>query len=451
WIGLDCEGKMASKPENVKWVDGLRGFASVLVVFTHLARSFDEDLFKPTSAEGASPRVAQWPIIRILFQGRIGVTIFSLVTGYVCALKPIRQCRAGQQDAAFLSISKSAFRRVPRLILPATLATTIIWFFCQLGAFRVGNRVDSWWINYTSPNMSPDLLEGFKQLIYHIITTWTNSWNIYDPNQWTLLPLLKGSMLVYMTMIATAHVKSRYRMMIEAAFFVYYYMCNDSAFGMQFFFGAFLSDLSQHPGHVAWLQARKWPSRFLAPLLIFIGLMLASYPEAEPGWMRWSEIMGHMSVYIFPKDNETPRYYSGIGLEFVALGIHFSSSAKNILSNKYFLWFGKNSFAVYLLHGALLRTVLIWMYCGFALPADVVLEDGKIVPGPPLPLPSRMRFWFWLPIWLVMLYTTANYWTKYVDPWCARLTERFVNYVFEEKKTVPDAEKRGAGGALLPR
>lgn len=214
-------------------IQGLRGIASLLVVFTHIARAFDEELFKPTSffdeetRIASPPRIYQYPIIRILFQGRVGVTIFSLVTGYVCALKPIRQIRAGHPEDAFKSISRSAFRRVPRLILPTTLATTLIWFFCQFGAFEVGNRVDSWWVNYTSPNMTPFFGNAVRDLLYHLITTWTRSWNVYDNNQWTLLPLLKGSMLVYTMLVATAYCKSRYRMMIEFGLFVYYYISND--------------------------------------------------------------------------------------------------------------------------------------------------------------------------------------------------------------------------------
>ncbi|KAF8860641.1 hypothetical protein BDZ45DRAFT_587984 [Acephala macrosclerotiorum] len=423
---------MSSRQENVKWVDGLRGFASLLVVFTHIARAFDEELFKPTSEEGAPPRFLQYPIIRILVQGRIGVTIFSLVTGYVCALKPIRQCRAGNPDAAFKSIARSAFRRVPRLILPTTIATTLIWFICQFGVFEVGNRVDSWWVNYTSPNMTPFFGEAIKSLLYHIITTWTKSWNIYDNNQWTLLPLLKGSMLIYMMLVATAYCKPRYRMIIELALFVYYYISNDSAFGMQLFFGAFLSDLSQHPPHLAWCAARKWPARVLSPILCLIGLLLASYPEDKAQWMTWSRVMGQTSVYIFPADNETPRFYSGIGLIFFALGIHFSNAMKDVLSNKYLLWFGKNSFAVYLLHGTLLRTLLVWMYFGLKTPLDIIHEDGTIEPGPPLKICGRARWYFWLPIWFVILYYIANLWTKYVDPWCARVTEKLVKYVFEE-------------------
>ncbi|TGO81169.1 hypothetical protein BPOR_1302g00010 [Botrytis porri] len=100
---------MSVKTENVKWVDGLRGIASLLVVATHIARAFDPDLFLASSGEGIRPRLLQLPILRILPQGRIGVTIFSLVTGYVCALKPIRQCRAGNPTACFNTISRSAF------------------------------------------------------------------------------------------------------------------------------------------------------------------------------------------------------------------------------------------------------------------------------------------------------------------------------------------------------
>ena len=121
------------------------------MVLTHIARAFDGELFMSTSKEDLPPRVLQWPFLRILVQGRIGVTIFAFVTGYVCALKPIRLCLQGNQEAAFTSIGKSALRRVPRLVLPAALATTIIWFLTQFGVFLVAKRCDSWWAGATSP------------------------------------------------------------------------------------------------------------------------------------------------------------------------------------------------------------------------------------------------------------------------------------------------------------
>jgi hypothetical protein len=217
---------------------------------------------------------------------------------------------------------------------------------------------------------------------------------------------------------------------------------------MQFFFGTFLCDISQHAPHVSWVNAHNWPARFLSPLLIFIGLLLASYPEHKPEWMPWSNYMLEMSKWIFPRDSETPRFYSGLGLDLIALGIHFSNPVKNILSNKYLLWFGRNSFAVYLLHGTLLRTVLVWMLYGFSTPADIVKEDGSRAPGPNLKICGRLRWYFWLPIWFVLLYTIANLWTKHVDPFCARTTQKLEKYVFEERE---DNNQEKRPGALLPQ
>lgn len=222
---------------------------------------------------------------------------------------------------------------------------------------------------------------------------------------------------------------------------------------MQVFFGAFLSELAQTPSHTAWCAARKWTSRVLSPALVFIGLLLASYPEHNPDWMPWSNAMLQASVYIFPKDCETPRFYSGLGLEFIALGIHFSPGFKALLSNKYLLWFGKNSFAVYLLHGNMLRTILVWMYFGFKVPGDIIHEDGGVERAPNLPMPGRVRFWFFLPIWFVILYSVANLWTKHVDPWCARMTESLVHYVTVDEQKNKDEEKphMRLGGPELPK
>lgn len=64
-------------------------------------------------------------------------------------------------------------------------------------------------------------------LFSNLISTWVREWNVYEPNQWTLLPLLRGAFLVYMMLFATAFVKPKYRMMVEMGLYVYYYIAND--------------------------------------------------------------------------------------------------------------------------------------------------------------------------------------------------------------------------------
>lgn len=163
-------------------------------------------------------------------QGRIGVSIFAFVTGYVCALKPIKLSRQGNQENAFVSISKSALRRVPRLIIPTALATCIIWVMAQLGLFLVAKRSDCWWCGATAPDQVPHLGDALYSLFFNIITTWTHGRNSYDGNQWTLLPLLKGSFWVYVFIMGTAYMQPRYRMMASLAMFAYFWVASDCEF-----------------------------------------------------------------------------------------------------------------------------------------------------------------------------------------------------------------------------
>jgi len=77
--------------------------------------------------------------------------MFAFLTGYVCAIKPLRQAKSGNIPAALETLGKSAFRRPPRLIMPATIALVIAWFFAQLGAFEVAHLSDSHWFRRSVP------------------------------------------------------------------------------------------------------------------------------------------------------------------------------------------------------------------------------------------------------------------------------------------------------------
>jgi hypothetical protein len=155
------------------------------------------------------------------------VTIFAFVTGYVCALKPIKLCRQGNQEAALASISKSALRRVPRLVLPAAAATAVSWAMAEMGLYAVAKHQDSWWIDVQSSQRIAYLGEALRNLVYNIVTTWTRNVNEYDNNQWTLLPLLRGSIWVYAFMVGTAYVKPTYRMIASFGLWVYFYCASD--------------------------------------------------------------------------------------------------------------------------------------------------------------------------------------------------------------------------------
>ncbi|KIH86850.1 Acyltransferase family protein [Sporothrix brasiliensis 5110] len=410
------------KEGNVKWVDGFRGLASSLVVLTHLSRSFDLLLFDITDNDNAAPRVVQYPFIRVLFQGRIGVAVFAMVTGYVCALKPIRLSHQGQQAAAFKSMGKSALRRVPRLILPAAFATFLTWLACELGAYHTAAHCDSWWIRATGPTPIPDFWRALRSLLNSVIATWTHGGNEYDANQWTLLPLLLGSFWVYVFMLATAHVRPRYRMMMAMAMWLYFILANDPTFGMQFFFGVFLSDLQNLPSANKFLNDHPRATRVLSPAFLVLGTFVASYPETNPERVGWSRNLHAVLAFVLPYGSDYPRYASGLGVQLIALGLHFSPKMRDVLSNRAFLWLGKQSFAVYLLHGPLLRSVLAWMLYGFKTLPDTLDAEGQ-PQHHETPFPGMMHLYVSLVMWIPLNYFAAHLWTTYVDPYCGELTE----------------------------
>ena len=155
------------------------------------------------------------------------MAVFAIVSGYVNGLKPIRQTRAGQIDAALAGIAKAAYRRTGRFIAPVMVATITSWLICQLGAYRLARVVDSQWIRDSSPRASASFPMAFVDLFQNLVTTWTSGANIYDPIQWTMTFLLRGSMLIYLTLFATAYIQPRFRILVYATMQAYYWWIGD--------------------------------------------------------------------------------------------------------------------------------------------------------------------------------------------------------------------------------
>ncbi|KAJ5134462.1 hypothetical protein N7448_000519 [Penicillium atrosanguineum] len=419
--------------KSVKWIDGLRGIASFLVVLTHLARAWDYDLFAPRDNEDATPRVLQWPILRIPWQGRVGVTIFAFLTGYVCALKPIKQSRGGDTAASFTTVAKSAFRRPPRLIFPATIAMIISWVIAQFGGFIVANRSDCWWCRYAAPELEDSLWKEIIRLGQNFMSTWTTGYMVYDDHQWALLPLLKASMLVYILLVATMFMKFRYRMVVYIGMMLYFHQDaakNTETFQIQAIYGMLLSDLSHSITLKNWIENHPYGRKMItAPLAIF-GLLIASYPGDHPEWSGWSNTMFDIAQYIFPPEVNVGKRYTAIGIDMIILAIYFSPSTKHFLANRLLLWLGKQSFAVYLVHGTMLRVILVWMLYGITgQPWEGAEADTDDVRDW-LPIRPPWVVAISIPIWIGMVYAVAAAWTAYVDPLCARMTQKLEKAVF---------------------
>ena len=218
-----------SQPEPgtdiVATIQGLRGLASVVVLATHIARAFDYPLFFPQDNPDTPPRILQLPIVRLVGQGRIGVPIFAFVTGFVCALKPLRLLRNGPdgQGAGLKSIVKSASTRAPRMVLPAALATVISCAVCASGWYEAANHAENWFVRYDSPVRKDNIFEELGRLMQAILDTWTTGDNVYDRHQWAMQPLLMVAFYTYVLLLVVTRMKFAFRLGVYIFMMTYWW------------------------------------------------------------------------------------------------------------------------------------------------------------------------------------------------------------------------------------
>lgn len=208
-------------------IQGLRGIASVFVVSSHVALCFARYVVPPSFGETGQIALFQRPFFRLVGQGQAFVAIFFVLLGYVNSLKAVQLARAGAVNDALSSLASSAFRRTGRLVFPAAAVTVIAWFFCQLGAFQLALKTDAYWLRATSPRPSPSWPAAISDLVRQLISTWFYGDNAYDQPQWALLPLFKGSLYVFMTLLATVNSTPKFRLLAEAILYMWSWAIGD--------------------------------------------------------------------------------------------------------------------------------------------------------------------------------------------------------------------------------
>jgi hypothetical protein len=184
----------------------------------------------PGENENAPTFFFQKPFFRLVAQGQSFVAIFFILLGYVNSLKPIQLSRAGKVEAALSSLASSTFRRSGRLVLPAAAITTIAWFLCQLHIFHIAQRSDAFWLQTTSPSPSSSWYSAFWDLARELVATWGVGENKYDQPQWALIHLFKGSIYVFMTLLATVNATPQFRLLAVTALYIWSWSSYDGKF-----------------------------------------------------------------------------------------------------------------------------------------------------------------------------------------------------------------------------
>ncbi|MCK6732985.1 acyltransferase [Enterobacter bugandensis] len=164
---------------RVAFLDGIRGWAALIVVFSHLMGG----VLALENAEFVSQ-----PYFHFLTNGHLSVLIFFVLSGYVLSISQIQSTK-GNLPLAVVS-------RYFRLAIPVLFFAILAYIFMSFGLFfNVKASIENAWLGgfYV---FEPSLYNALKFSIYDVFFN-------YDPNitynssAWTMPIELAGSMLIY--------------------------------------------------------------------------------------------------------------------------------------------------------------------------------------------------------------------------------------------------------------
>lgn len=198
-----------------------------MVVTSHVIMTLhDHFVYVPSQAAMLS-HPSHWPFIHAPAEGFPWLATFFVLSGWVNALKPLALVDSGESDRALSSLSSGCLRRSARLMLPPGIATVISWVLAQLGAYEIANEKGNAWMKNTSPEGSISWSVAVSELGRSIYTTWTEGSNYYDGNQWCMISFLKGSMTLYLVLMATVKATPAMRRAILGIMFLWSWKAHD--------------------------------------------------------------------------------------------------------------------------------------------------------------------------------------------------------------------------------
>ncbi len=373
-VGRKPESKNS---QNVASLDGLRGVACLLVFNQHFSFNYSQKFLKGWDGEDRR-WIIQLPIIRLLWAGDAMVAIFFVISGYVLSYKLLKQMHSNS-DQVFRTLNSAIVRRGIRLYLPNFIATFMCMLLVQAGAFEAGRKAykDGWSL-LSAHEDPPHRFDTFAEQFWHwwetavlkplYPWTWQDTWQNYDPHLWTIPTEFRCSMLLFLVQCGVSRLRLAFRVAV-LAIAVFYSAFTDAEQITLFLVGMLMAQIDVIKRSRA--DTRSWPpfasskdmesksgcrKRIIWIATFVAGLYLASTPSVSA-----EDSTGYVYLVneLVPEGYRTHHYFwQSIGAVTIVYSASHSEDIKPIFTNSFAQYLGKISYALYIVHGNILRSVL---------------------------------------------------------------------------------------------
>ncbi|KAF3910910.1 hypothetical protein ABW20_dc0108707 [Dactylellina cionopaga] len=380
---------------STAWLDGLRGIACLIVFVFHFQNAYfscwgDTYVFDGTG----NSYFLQLPIIYLLRSGPPMVHIFFIISGFALSYKSVKLMRKPvshlTSHAILSNIASSIYKRYLRLILPCGGIFILVICFTAAGWYEPYARLGFPTANVeVRPPLQESLYAQIKwgvwdfyefSILMSLVFVRSPYWCYSNPHMWTIPTEFKQSLYLFLSIVGMSHLKRWLRVKVILPGLVMLALHQGIWQLSLFHFGFFLAEIHtdiiatqedtplSEPGSSLPIceSPRLWSNRSLELLkrhgpttLFFIGLYLCSYPENIPD-TNLPTGFGNLTLYW------TPSSYTGLGIrvfwrtlgaQFICFALLFMPSIQSILCTRFPQYMGRISFALYLVHGAINKTL----------------------------------------------------------------------------------------------
>jgi peptidoglycan/LPS O-acetylase OafA/YrhL len=380
--------------EKIKYLDGLRGLAALVVVFHHYFFGFYPAFmgFDIKYQHFSNEKILSGTPLNLLFAGNFAVCIFFVLSGYVLS------CKYHQKKENDI-ITQSAIRRYFRLAIPIVGSILIYYLFIKYNLMfnlKMNSTANSPWLNVFfdfGHNWKTALYQGFIGVFFE--TNYVPNVN-YNPNLWTINYELFGSFIIFSFLLIFGKIRQRYIFYVVLILLLY------KTYYSGFVLGMMISDLHYHKTHIF----KQKPYIYLITLVI--GLFFGSFPTYLPKLLEINSLSYEINSII----------YHTIGSAFVVFSVISLRTARNIFSSKPFVFLGNVSFSTYLLHQLVLCSFSCWFF----------LQVYRFTNGK-----YNLSFLIMFLISVPLIFIISNYFYKYVDATGIRFA-RYISKKLTSKK-----------------
>ncbi|MEN9864956.1 MAG: hypothetical protein RL748_546 [Pseudomonadota bacterium] len=324
-------------------LDALRGAAALIVVMVHyLAAFYPYSVF---GQQALYQQHARWenlafiPPFGIFTAGHFAVCLFFILSGYVLSYSHLGQ--AGRVPRLLAAIIKRPIR-LGGLVWLTMILSAIIWYFGHYYNVPTAALSSSqpWFRDFWVGPFQP------QQWLSDMLFASFSHGNLYNPPLWTIKTELYGSIMVYGFLLLLGNM--RYRMVLALLLVV---LTKNSLY-QGFWIGVLLADLVKHQRLLA------GNSRSMTLIWLTLFLYFVCYPRyasdafLQNNWLyKW-----------LPSDK---AYDGGYPMVAAVLAFVLVQSSKQIQAGLHApLWqfFGRISYALYVLHFLIIGSVSSWMF-----------------------------------------------------------------------------------------